>query len=203
MQSMSYLGIILLVLISPIPSEVVMPLAGFMAAQGKLNLFYAVLAATLGSLIGALPWYLAGKYLGEPGLQRLARRSGGWLKISADDINQSRAWFNQHGGKAVMLCRAVPGVRTFISIPAGISGMPMLVFVFYTTLGAFIWEGILGGSGYVLGNRYYLVKQYLGPASNVVLAVLLVTVVTLLLRRKMRRAKTKPSSSVKKTASKL
>lgn len=203
MESLSYLGIVLLVLISPLPSEVVMPLAGFMAAQGELNLVYAVLAAALGSLIGALPWYFAGKYLGEPGLQKLARRSHGWFKVSVEDINQSKYWFKQHGGKAVMLCRAVPGVRTFISVPAGISGMPVLLFVLYTTVGAIVWAGILASSGYLLGNRYYLVKQYLGPAANVVLAILVIPVVVLLLRRKIQRAKSKSSSSVKKSASKL
>ena len=180
-----------------------MPLAGFMAAQGKLNLVYAVLAGVLGSLMGALPWYFAGKYLGEPGLQRLSRRSGGWFKVSVEDINQSKYWFKQHGGKAVMLCRAIPGVRTFISFPAGISGMPVLLFVLYTTVGATVWAGLLASSGYFLGNRYYLVKQYIGPASNVVITILLVAVVVLLLRRKIRRANSKSSSSVKKFESKL
>ena len=95
------------------------------------------------------------------------------------------------------LSRAVPGVRTFISVPAGISGMPVLVFLFYVVLGATIWDALLAGSGYVLGDRYYLVKQYLGPASNVVVAILLITVIFLLFRRKIRRAKSKSSLSAK------
>ncbi|MEP0871233.1 DedA family protein [Trichocoleus desertorum AS-A10] len=204
MESFSYLGIVLLTLISPLPTEVIMPLTGFMAAQGKLNLVYAVLAGVLGSVIGALPWYFAGKYLGEPGLRKLSHRSGGWIKVSMEDIEKSKYWFKQYGGRAVVLSRAVPGVRTFISVPVGISGMPVLLFLFYVVLGATIWDALLAGSGYVLGDRYYLVKQYLGPASNVVVAILLIAVVVLLFRRKIRRAnKSKSSLRPKKLESKL
>ncbi|HEY9884493.1 MAG TPA: DedA family protein, partial [Thermosynechococcaceae cyanobacterium] len=189
MESLSYLGIILLTLIAPLPSEVIMPLAGFMAAQGQLNFVYAVLAGLFGSLIGVLPWYFAGKYLGEPGLQKLARQSGGWIKVSVEDIEKSKAWFKQYGGKALVMSRVVPGVRTVISVPAGISGMPVLWFLFYVGCGTLAWESLLTGAGYVLGDRYYLVRQYLGPASNVVMAILLVTIVVLLFRPKIRRAK--------------
>nr|WP_290225000.1 DedA family protein [Trichocoleus desertorum] len=195
MESLSYLGIILLTLIAPLPSEVIMPLAGFMAAQGQLNLVYAVSAGVFGTLIGVLPWYFAGKYLGEPGLQKLAHQSGGWIKVSAEDIEKSKAWFKQYGGRALVMSRVVPGVRTVISVPAGISGMPVLLFLGYVSCGTLVWSSLLASAGYVLGDRYYLVRQYLGPASNVIMAILLVTMVVLLFRYKIRRAK--PQSSLR------
>lgn len=203
MESLSYLGIILLTLIAPLPSEVIMPLAGFMAAQGQLNLVYAVLAGAFGSLMGVLPWYFAGKYLGEPGLQKLARQSGGWIKVSVEDIEKSKAWFKQYGGRALVMSRVVPGVRTVISVPAGISGMPVLWFLFYVGCGTLVWGSLLASAGYVLGDRYYLVRQYLGPASNVIMAILFVTMVVLLFRYKVRRAKSQSSLKAKKLQSKL
>ncbi|MBW4487440.1 MAG: DedA family protein [Trichocoleus desertorum ATA4-8-CV12] len=180
-----------------------MPLAGFMAAQGQLNLVYAVLAGVFGVLMGVLPWYFAGKYLGEPGLQKLARQSGGWIKVSVEDIEKSKSWFKQYGGRALVMSRLVPGVRTVISVPAGISGMPVLLFLFYVGCGALVWGSLLASAGYVLGDRYYLVRQYLGPASNVIMAILLVTMVVLLFKYKIRRAKSQSSLRAKKLQSKL
>ncbi|MUL35868.1 hypothetical protein BWI75_05765 [Gloeocapsopsis sp. AAB1 = 1H9] len=126
-SSLSYLGIGLLMflenLFPPIPSELIMPLAGFTVARGQMQFIPAIAAGVLGTVIGALPWYYAGKILGTERLQQLADKYGKWISISSKDITKADRWFDRHGSKAVFFCRLVPGVRTLISLPAGISGM--------------------------------------------------------------------------------
>lgn len=170
--------------IAPIPSEVVMPLAGFTAAQGRMVFLYVVMAGMVGSVLGALPWYYAGKHLGEERLKRFADRYGKWLGISAKDVGEARNWFNKHGSKAVFFCRMVPGVRTWISVPAGISNMPLVPFLFYSALGSLLWSGLLAYAGYTLGNNYNLVAKYIAPASKVVMIALIVAFVVWIVRRR-------------------
>lgn len=188
MNSLGYLGIMLLMFletfITPIPSELIMPLAGFTVAQGKMEFLYVVLAGAVGSVLGAMPWYYAGKYLGEERLKRFANRYGKWLGISAKDVGKSRNWFNKHGGKAVFFCRMVPGVRTWISVPAGICRMPLAPFLLYSVLGALVWSGLLTCAGYMLGNNYSLIAKYLAPASKVVMITLIVAFVVWIVRRR-------------------
>jgi len=195
MQSLGYVGIALLMflenLFPPIPSELIMPLAGFTVAQGKLDFGLAIFAGVLGTVLGAFPWYYAGKILGEKRLRRLADRHGKWFAMSGKDIDKANYWFNKHGGKAVFLCRLVPGIRTVISLPAGINAMPMLPFLLYSTTGTTLWILFLTGLGYFLGNKYYLVDDYLGPVSKFVLLGLVVafTVWVVRRRRKLRAAR--------------
>jgi membrane protein DedA with SNARE-associated domain len=188
MHSLGYLGIGLLMflenLFPPIPSELIMPLAGFTVAQGKMNFGLAVLAGVIGTMLGALPWYYAGKILGETRLRKLADRYGKWVAMSGKDIDKANYWFNKHGARAVFFCRLVPGVRTVISLPAGISSMSLPVFLLYSTIGTTIWIVLLTGLGYFLGNNYYLVDDYLGPVSKIVLIGLVVAFVVWVLRRK-------------------
>lgn len=190
MSSLGYLGIGLLMflenLFPPIPSELVMPLAGFTVAQGKMDFALVVLVGVVGTMLGALPWYYAGKFLGEKRLQRMADKYGKWLTISSKDITKAKQWFDKHGGKAVFFCRLVPGVRTLISLPAGISSMPLLPFLLYSTLGTLLWISLLTYIGYVLGSNYYLVEEYIGPVSKIVLVTLVVAFVVWLVRRKKR-----------------
>lgn len=188
MNSLGYLGIGLLMflenLFPPIPSELIMPLAGFTVAQGKLEFVPVVVAGVVGTVLGALPWYYAAYLLGEKRLKRLADRYGKWLGISAKDIGEAKSWFNKHGNKAVLFGRLVPGVRTLISIPAGISSMPLIPFLLYSTVGTLLWVGLLTYVGYVLGDNYHLVEQYIGPVSKIVLLGLLVAFIVWVIRRK-------------------
>ena len=190
MNSLGYVGIGLLMflenLFPPIPSELIMPLAGFTVAQGKMEFAPVVMAGVVGTVLGALPWYYAGKLVGEKRLKSLANRYGKWLGISAKDIDKSKTWFNKHGNAAVLLCRLVPGVRTLISIPAGMSSMPVLPFLVFSTLGTLLWVGLLTYSGYALGNNYHLVEEYIGPVSKIVLVALIVAFVVWVVRRRLK-----------------
>lgn len=174
MESLGYLGIGLLMflenLFPPIPSELIMPLAGFTVSQGRMNFQYAVLAGVLGTMLGALPWYYAGKLLGETYLRAWVDRYGKWLGLSAKEFDAANRWFYRHGGKAVLFCRLVPGVRTLISLPAGVSSMRLGPFLVYSTIGTTLWVTLLTYAGYLLGDHYDLVDEYLGPVSKIVLA---------------------------------
>ncbi len=191
MNSLGYWGIGLLMflenLFPPIPSELIMPLAGFTVAQGKLEFVPVVVAGVVGTVLGALPWYYAGKILGEQRLKSLADRYGKWLTISSKDITRATGWFDNHGSKAVFFCRLVPGVRTLISLPAGISKMPMVPFLLYSTLGTLLWVSLLTYAGYVLGDNYEVVEVYLGPVSKIVVASLLFWFIIWIVKRNLRR----------------
>jgi membrane protein DedA with SNARE-associated domain len=172
----SYWGVIFLMFVEnvfpPIPSEVIMPLAGFMATQGQLSLLGVILAGTLGSVLGAVPLYYLGRMIGEERLMSFADRHGRWLTVSRGDLDNAKQWFDRHGGMAVLFCRLVPGVRSLISVPAGIEGMPLAPFLLFTTMGAALWTSILALAGYGLGANFRQVEAYLDPASYVVLAVI-------------------------------
>jgi membrane protein DedA with SNARE-associated domain len=191
MNSLGYLGIGLLMFLEnifpPIPSELIMPLAGFTVAQGKLNFGMVILAGVLGTVLGTLPWYYAGKILGEQRLKSWADRYGRWLTISSKDIDRADRWFDKHADKAVFFCRLVPGIRTLISLPAGISGMHLVPFLLYSTLGTLLWVSLLTYAGYVLGDNYELVEKYLAPVSKIVLITLVIGFIIWLVRRNMRR----------------
>ncbi|MDX2100635.1 MAG: DedA family protein [Leptolyngbyaceae cyanobacterium bins.59] len=193
MTSMGYLGIGFLMflenLFPPIPSELIMPLAGFTVARGDMNFLYAVLAGVIGTMLGAIPWYYAGLILGETRLRNWADRYGKWLGISANDITKATLWFGKHGNKAVFFGRLVPGVRTLISIPAGITGMAIAPFVIYSTIGTTIWVAFLTFAGYKLGANYELVDKYIGPVSKfVLLALVLGFVFWVVLRNLQKRS---------------
>ncbi|MBH8571837.1 DedA family protein [Nostocaceae cyanobacterium CENA369] len=191
-NSLGYWGIALLMFVEnlfpPIPSELIMPLAGFTAraTPDKLNIFGVFFAGLFGSVAGALIWYYPGKFLSEKRLKTLADKYGKWLSISSHDITKVNGWFYRQGKKAVLIGRLVPGIRTLISIPAGISCMPLLPFIFYTTLGSAAWVGLLTYSGYVLGSQYELVDKYLAPVSKIVLGILVLAFVGWVLKRRRK-----------------
>ncbi len=191
MTSMGYVGIALLMfaenLFPPIPSELIMPLAGFTVAQGDMNFVLAVLAGLAGTMLGALPWYYAGKILGEERLKSLADKYGKWITVSSRDIDKADNWFDRHGSKAVFLGRLVPGIRTIISLPAGLSEMHLVPFLIYSTIGSALWIFGLTYAGYLLGDNYDLVDEYLGPVSKIVLATLIIGFAIWVGRRMMRR----------------
>ncbi len=178
-QSMGYLGIMWLMFIEnvfpPIPSELIVPLAGYLASDGSLNFFGVVLAGTAGALIGAMPFYWGGRLLGEARVRKLVRRYGRWLAISEADIDLAARWFNRHGGATVCFGRLIPAVRSLISLPAGLMGMPFLPFLAYSAVGSFAWTLFLATCGYILGAQFEQVAHYLDPVSTaiVILAVVL------------------------------
>ncbi len=191
MESLGYVGIALLMflenLFPPIPSELIMPLAGFTVARGEMNFTLAIIAGVVGTVVGAFPWYYAGKLISEPRLEKLADKYGKWISISAKDITKANNWFNQHGVKAVFFCRLVPGVRTLISLPAGINNMGIIPFTLYSTLGTALWVLFLTTTGYLLGDHYDLVEEYLGPISKIVLISLVIWFILWIARKRMRR----------------
>lgn len=191
MSSLGYLGIGMLMflenLFPPIPSELIMPLAGFTVAQGRMELVPAIAAGVIGTVIGALPWYYAGKILGTERLQQLADKYGKWISVSSKDIVKADRWFDRHGSKAVFFCRLVPGVRTLISLPAGISKMHLVPFLIYSTIGTLLWVGLLTYAGYALGDNYELVDEYLAPVSKIVVVTLVIGFILWVVRKNMRR----------------
>ncbi|MDI9636405.1 DedA family protein [Geitlerinema splendidum] len=192
MNSLGYGGIALLMflenLFPPIPSELIMPLAGFTVAQGQMNFTLAVLAGLAGTLLGALPWYYVGYAFGEERIKQFADRYGRWLTLSSQDIEKANRWFDRNGKKAVLTGRLVPGVRTLISLPAGLNRMPFIPFLFYTSLGSVVWIGLLTFAGYALGNNYALVERYIGPLSKIILLALVIFVVFWIVKRQRRES---------------
>ncbi len=154
-DSLGYLGIALLMaletLIPPIPSELIMPLAGFTINQGKLNFTLFIIAGTIGSVLGAIPWYFLGKYWGLKRIKKIAERYGKWITLSGEDLEKVKIWFDRRGNLAVLIGHLVPGIRTYISLPAGINKMPLWSFLTYSILGTFLWVSFLTGTGYILG----------------------------------------------------
>jgi len=154
--------------LSPVPPELFMPLAGFMVAQGKLDFVSVVAAGLVGFLFSVVPWYFAGRLLGEERLKQLAEKP--WMPASSRriyrTIHQGNCWFRKHGGKAVLLGLFLPGTRNILALPAGLSQMPIPTYLSYTALGAAIWLTSLTALGYLLGDRYHLVKQNMGTLAT-------------------------------------
>lgn len=182
MNSLGYVGIAFLMfmenLFPPIPSELIMPFAGFTAAQpgGNLAIAPAIIAGVLGTVLGAFPWYYAGKVMGETRIKGWIAKRGKWIGISVEELDKTDRWFQKHGKKAVLFGRMIPVIRTLVSVPAGFSNMPMAQFLIYSTIGTLGWVSLLTGIGYWLGVQkldYHLVDQYLSPVSKAI-AVLLV-----------------------------
>ena len=185
-EGWGYLGVFLLMvaenIFPPIPSEVIMPLAGFLAGRGDLSLALTVLVGTLGSVLGTLAWYYLGRAIGEARLKRFAARHGRLLTLAPSDIDNARDWFQRHGAAAVFFGRMIPAIRTLISVPAGLSNMPFWRFLLYTVLGSALWTGVLTVAGLVLHENYALVADYVDPLSKLVI----VAVVAIYLWRVIR-----------------
>ncbi len=158
-DSLGYLGIFLLIFLFPVPQELILPLAGFIVAQGKLNLVGVVLSGVMASTAGSMPWYWAGRYLGEERLIAWAKRHK-WIKLSTTDIQRATQWFDQSGSKAVLLSQFIPIIRTLIAVPAGISRMNFGLFLLCLVSSTSTWQGLLTYSGYFLGSQYWIINQY-------------------------------------------
>lgn len=153
----------------PIPSELIMPMAGFLVYQGKLSMIAVIPAGSAGSLLGTYLWYLVARRIGHDRVRRLIAKHGRWLTISLDDLDRATDWFQRHGGMAVLLGRLVPGVRTVISVPAGLTGMGHVPFLLYSLVGTAFWTAFLAGLGYALGSQYTLVADWLDPVTTALL----------------------------------
>ncbi|KPN22241.1 DedA family protein [Arthrobacter sp. Edens01] len=158
-------------LFPPLPSEVILPLAGFAASQGNFSLVEALIWTTLGSLLGAWALYGLGAWLGRDRMRAIVAKVP---LVDIEDVDKVEAWFNRHGYKAVFFGRMIPIFRSLISIPAGIEKMPMLKFLGLTFAGSLIWNSIFVFSGYFLGESWHIVEEYAGIFQKIVIAAVLV-----------------------------
>lgn len=177
-SELGYLGIFLVMLAEsifpPIPSELIIPFAGFAAANGDLNIFGVLAAATVGAVVGMLPWYFAGKLFGLERVRYLADRFGRVMAFNADEIDMAVGWFRRFGPLIVLFGRLIPLIRTLISIPAGLSRMTLPVFLLASTTGALIWNTFLTMAGYILHEHYDQIEVVLDPLSYIVLGLVVV-----------------------------
>ncbi|WP_033438426.1 DedA family protein [Saccharothrix sp. NRRL B-16314] len=171
-------------LFPPLPSELFLPLAGFTASQGKMSLVAAIIWTTVGSVAGALSLYYLGALLGRDRMRAIARRMP-LMKLS--DVDKTEEWFARHGKATVFFGRMVPIFRSLISIPAGVERMALPAFVLLTAAGSLIWNTALIVAGYVLGENYHVVEQYLGIAGKVVLGLVVLAAGFFIASRLSRR----------------
>ena len=160
-------------LIPPIPSELIMPLGGFYVAQGQLDFFPVVIAGLTGTVFGALPWYGVGKLVNEERIEKWLQKNGRWIGISPMELSRSRTWFNRYGVSLVFWGRLVPGIRTLISVPAGVELMPISPFLIWTTAGSLIWTLFLTITGFYLGDNYSNIEKWISPFSSIFKIILI------------------------------
>lgn len=178
-------------LFPPIPSEVILPFAGFAASQGDVNLVGAWVAATLGALFGALVLYGVGALIGIERLRLLASKR--WFVLFGEaDLRRGERFFDRHGAKVVLLGRCVPLVRSIVSVPAGVDRMPLVPFVLLTLLGSGVWNALFIGLGHAAGDRWERIEGWVTPIAYAVVAVLLAAVGWLAVRK--LRAGSTPST---------
>lgn len=179
-------GVFLLMLVENlvpvIPSEIIMPMAGFQTALGHLGFVAVVLAGTLGSIIGAIAWYGFGRWLGLERMIRWSELHGRWLTLTPGELRRAQGWFERYGAVAVCIGRTLPGVRGVICIPAGVAAMPFVPFLVWSSLGSLIWCALLTGAGVVLQSRFALLDRWLNPVTTafviICLAIYLLRVAT-------------------------
>lgn len=190
--SLSYLGVALLMAIEnvvlPIPSEVIMPFAGFKTARGPMTLLGVIIAGTIGSVLGGLPLYYAGHALGEDRLRRFIERYGKWVLLRARDLDRAAARFAGNSFMEVTLGQLLPGVRGLISIPAGVARMNVGLFVLANLIGTLVWCTVLAVAGRLLGRNFTQIHKFLGPTGWAILGILVVALAFWLVRRRIERS---------------
>jgi membrane protein DedA with SNARE-associated domain len=188
-EQSGYLGVAFLMFLEtvfpPIPSEVIMPVAGMAAAQGKMSFAFAVVSGTAGAMLGNMVWYLAARALGHDRLRPWIRRYGKWLTISWPEVERAHRWFDQHGIKLVFVGRLIPTIRSLVSIPAGLLDMRFRNFFIASTIGTALWTALLAGAGFKLQENFHEIGRVIGPVSNAVLIGLVVIYVWRLLTHKV------------------
>ena len=148
-------------IIPPIPSEIIMPLGGFFVYQQKLNFYLLAFWGLLGTIAGSLPWYYLGRLVNEKRLSNFLDKKGKYLGITSNDLAKSKLWFDKYGVSLVFWGRLVPGIRTLISVPAGMELMSLKQFLIWTTLGSLIWVALLTYAGFLFGVNYPIIETYL------------------------------------------
>lgn len=190
-ERLGYVGLALAIaaenVFPPIPSEAILPLAGFNVSKGEFSYPLVVIATTIGSVCGALILYALGRWLGKERVRALVKAHGNKAFLKIEDVDKADVWFDRYGPLAVLLCRMVPIVRSLISIPAGIDRMPLHTFVIFTTLGSAAWNAILVGAGWALGNQWDRVEVVIGYLQYVVIVVGALLVILFLRRRALAR----------------
>ena len=175
------------------PTELILPLAGYLSAQGRVEWWGVEIAATLGSLIGASSLYAVARWGGEPVVARVLDRYGRYFGFSSADLAGVQRWFDRNGEKMVVIARVTPGLRTLISVPAGLGRMPLLRFWLYTALGSGLWNGALILAGRLLGDNWRDVEGVLRPVGPIIYGLMIVAVLVVIGRRiwHKRRAEAK------------
>ena len=179
MNQFGYIGVFLLIAIEnifpPIPSEVILLFGGFMTTYSELNIVLMIIFATLGSLIGAIVLYYIGKILNKDRLKKIVSgKIGKILRLKNSDIDKADEWFDTKGNKTVFFCRFIPIVRSLISIPAGMSEMPLGKFFLYTTVGSLIWNTVLIIIGAIVGENWKSILNIFDTYSHIVLVLLVI-----------------------------
>ncbi|MFS0750946.1 DedA family protein [Oceanobacillus sp. 1P07AA] len=194
MEQLGYLGVFFMMalenLFPPIPSEIVLPFGGFLTTYTNLTIFGVMTAATLGSVIGSMILYCIGTFLDMPRLERLIDRYGHWIRLKKSDVHRANDWFHQHGYWTVFFCRMVPVIRSLISVPAGMTRMNFPVFIFLTTVGTILWNGVLISFGVILGENWQQILGFMHVYSRfiyIVIILILIGIVIILIRRKRQR----------------
>lgn len=189
METLGYPGIALIMLAEnlfpPIPSELVMPLAGFLIVNGTFNFPGAIAAGTLGSVAGAIVLYYIGQLAGEPLVRPFFRNYGKWFLLSEADLDKSLEVFSKHGDVMVFTGRVIPLIRSLISLPAGMNRMPFLRFLLLTTVGSALWTSLLTVAGYILGANWGRVVEFISQYQKVVLGLIALGVIIFVVRRVM------------------
>ena len=190
-EQLGALGVALLVILEnvfpPIPSEIVLPFAGFVAQRGDGSVSVMILAATVGAVIGALVLYAIAALIGQVRLAAFIERFGKWFGVKPTDLARAEAWFDRHAVAAVLLGRCVPLIRSVVSIPAGFRRMRLVPFIVYTAMGSAVWNTALVGAGAVLGNQWDKVEPYVAVLQYVVIAVIVLFVVRFALKKLRNR----------------
>lgn len=187
-DSLGYWGIALLMFLEnvfpPIPSEVVMPSSGFAAQQGQLSFVGVVAAGSIGSLLGVIPWYFLGRWLGKERAFRWTEKYGKWLTIEVEELERAVNWFDRRGKVTVLVCRLIPGLRTLISVPAGIAEMQFVQFLVYSAVGTVGWTALLTWLGWLLRDNYETVGEYVTWIAAAVFAVIFIWWVVRFVKRR-------------------
>lgn len=194
MNKFGYLGVFLLIMIEnifpPIPSEVILLFGGFMTTYSKLNIIGMIIASTIGSVIGAIILYYIGKIFNKDRLKKIVSgKIGKLLGFKKNDIDKADNWFDTKGQKTVFFCRFVPLVRSLISIPAGMSEMPLNRFLLYTTLGSLIWNTVLIIVGSIVGNNWVNISAILERFSHIIVIILIILFIVALILYKKKKSK--------------
>jgi membrane protein DedA with SNARE-associated domain len=176
-SSAGYWGIALSMAIEsffvPFPSEVIMPFAGYLVSQGRFSLFWVAVFGGLGSYIGTLPFYFFGKLSSEIIVRKFIQKWGKWIFITEEDLDKSIKLFNEKGGVIVFVGRLIPGIRSVLSIPAGISKMEFVKYSFFTILGSLSWSFVLSLLGYFLGENWEILGGYIEKFKDVIIVIVI------------------------------